>query len=240
MSDCRKITLQDREVSIEFERKRIRNINVRVRRDGTLYCSLPYYASVSEAEAFIISKQDYLLKSLDSVLQDEKTKSLSRQYVDGEVFTVLGKPYVLKVLEGSKNLCRAEDGIITLEVTDTSDYRTKYMTYEKWRRRCIKSVIVDLCNEMYPLFERRGVAMPKKITLGEYKSFWGECFAKRGELKFSYRLFEKDRAIIRYVVVHEFAHFIEPNHSSRFWAIVAEIVPDYKELRKSLNSNKKR
>lgn len=236
----RKLTLGQREVTIEFERKRIRNINVRVRRDGTLYCSLPYYASVSEAEAFIISKQDYLLKSLDSVLQDEKTKSLSRQYVDGEVFTVLGKPYVLKVLEGSKNLCRAEDGIITLEVTDTSDYRTKYMTYEKWRRRCIKSVIVDLCNEMYPLFERRGVAMPKKITLGEYKSFWGECFAKRGELKFSYRLFEKDRAIIRYVVVHEFAHFIEPNHSSRFWAIVAEIVPDYKELRKSLNSNKKR
>ena len=235
----RKLTLGTREVTIEFERKRIRNINVRVRRDGTLYCSLPYYASVKEAEAFIISKQDYLLKSLDSVLQDEKTKSLSRQYVDGEVFNVLGKPYVLKVLEGPKNQCRAEDGIITLEVTDTSNYRTKYMTYEKWRRRCIKSVIVDLCNEMYPLFERRGVAMPKKITLGEYKSFWGECFAKRGELKFSYRLFEKDRAIIRYVVVHEFAHFIEPNHSSRFWAVVAEIVPDYKELRKSLNSNKK-
>ena len=124
-----------------------------------------------------------------------------------------------------------------LEVTDTSDYRTRYMTYEKWRRRCIRSVIVDLCNEMYPLFERRGVAAPKKITLGEYKSFWGECFAKRGELKFSYRLFEKDREIIRYVVVHEFAHFIEPNHSSRFWAIVADIVPDYKELRKRLNSN---
>ena len=240
MASVHKLVLGSREVTVEFERKRVRNINVRVRRDGTLYCSLPYYASVREAEAFIISKQDYLLKSLDSVIEDEKTKSLSRQYVDGEIFTVLGKPYVLKVLESSKNLCRAEDGLITLEVTDTSDYRTKYMTYEKWRRRCIKSVIVDLCNEMYPLFERRGVAAPKKITLGEYKSFWGECFAKRSELKFSYRLFEKDRAVIRYVVVHEFAHFIEPNHSSRFWAIVAEIIPDYKELRKSLNSNKKR
>ena len=149
---------------------------------------------------------------------------------------MLGNPYVLKVLEGAKNTCHAEDGVITLEVKDPSDYRTRYMTYEKWRRRCIKSIIVDLCGEMYPLFERRGVAMPKKITLGEYKSFWGECFAKRGELKFSYRLFEKDRAVIRYVVVHEFAHFIEPNHSSRFWAIVAEIVPDYKELRKRLNN----
>ena len=234
MASVRKLVLGSREVTVEFERKRVRNINVRVRRDGTLYCSLPYYAAVREAEAFIISKQDYLLKSLDSVMSDEKTKSLSRQYVDGEVFSVLGKPYVLKVLESSKNTCALQDGIITLEVTDTSNYRTRYMTYEKWRRRCIRSVIVDLCNEMYPLFERRGVAMPKKITLGEYKSFWGECFAKRGELKFSYRLFEKDRELIRYVVVHEFSHFIEPNHSDRFWAVVAEIVPDYKELRTSL------
>ena len=237
MPSVRKLDLGSREVTVEFERKRIRNINVRVRRDGTLYCSLPYYVSVKEAEDFIVSKQDYLLKSIDNVVSEEKTRSLSRKYVDGEIFTVLGKPYVLNVTEGAKNTCRAEDGVITLEVKDTSDYRTKYMTYEKWRRRCIKSIIVDLCGEMYPLFERRGVAMPKKITLGDYKSFWGECFAKRGELKFSYRLFEKDRAVIRYVVVHEFAHFIEPNHSKRFWAIVADIVPDYKELRKRLNSN---
>ena len=236
MSSIRKIVLGSREVAIEFERKRVRNINVRVRRDGTLYCSLPYYASEKEATAFIISKQDFLLKSLDSMVTEEKTKSLSRSYVDGEIFYVLGKPYILKVVQGTKNICRAESGIITLEVKDPSDYRTKYMTYEKWRRNCIRSVIVDYCNEIYPLFARKGVAQPQKITLGEYKSFWGECFAKRGELKFSYRLFEKDTEIIRYVVVHEFAHFIEPNHSARFWTVVEEIVPDYKELRKRLNS----
>ena len=232
----RKIILGSREVTIEFERKRIRNINVRVRRDGTLYCSLPYYASVNEAEAFIISKQDYLLKSLDNVVNEENNKSLSRQFVDGETFLVLGKPMTLQVIRGAKNICRAENGIITLEVTDPDNYRTKYMTYEKWRRSVIRSVIVNYCNEIYPLFELRGVNPPKKITLGEYKSFWGECFAKRGELKFSYRLFEKDTELIRYVVVHEFAHFIEPNHSSRFWAIVGEFIPDYKALRKKLNN----
>ena len=236
MSSFRKIFLGNREIGIEFERKRIKNINVRVRRDGTLYCSLPYYASIKEAEAFIVSKQDYLLESLDKMISEEKTKSLSRQFIDGEVFMVLGVPMSLKVLKAAKNTCRAENGIITLEVTDPSDYRKKYMTYEKWRRACLRSVVVDYCNELFPLFARKGVQPPQKITLGEYKSFWGECFAKRGELKFSYRLFEKDRELIRYVVVHEFAHFLVPNHSSRFWAVVAEIVPDYKELRKRLNA----
>ena len=240
MPSIRKIFLGNREVTIEFERKRIRNINVRVRRDGTLYCSLPYYASVKEAESFIISKQDYLLKSIDNVTDEEKTKSLSRQYVDGETFMVFGKPMTLQVLKGSKNICRADNGIITLEVTDPDNFRIKYMTYEKWRRAAIRSVIVNYCNEIYPLFERRGVKPPKKITLGEYKSFWGECFSKRGELKFSYRLFEKDYELIRYVVVHEFAHFIVPNHSENFWNLVGQIVPDYKELRKRLNHNKEK
>lgn len=235
MSEICKLDLGGREISVEFERKRIRNINVRVRRDGTLYCSLPYYVSMKDAEEFIISRQDYLIKSIDSAIKEEKTRSLSRHYVDGEIFEVFGEPYVLKVIRAPKNICRAENGVITLEVTDPDDYKTRFMTYEKWRRRIIRSVIVDLCNEIYPLFARKGVQPPRKITLGEYRSFWGECFAKRGELKFSYRLFEKDRILIRYVVVHEFAHFLEPNHSGRFWAIVEEIVPDYRELRKQLN-----
>lgn len=236
MSSVRNINLGNREITIEFERKRIKNINVRVHRDGTLYCSLPYYVSIKEAEAFIISKQDFLLKAIDNVTDEEKNRSLSRQYIDGETFMVLGKSMALHVVKGSKNICRAENGIITLEVTDPDNFRTKYMTYEKWRRAVIRSVIVNYCNEIYPLFARMGVKAPKKVTLGEYKSFWGECFAKRGELKFSYRLFEKDMELIRYVVVHEFAHFIEPNHSSRFWAIVENQIPDYKALRKKLNN----
>ena len=236
MSETRKLTLGSRAVDVFFERKRIRNINVRVRRDGTLYCSLPYGVDIRTAEEFILSRQDYLLKAIDITLHEDRTRVRARQFIDGEVFALFGKPYVLKVVSAPKNICRAENGIITLEVKDPSDYRTKFMTFEKWRRGCIRSVIVDMCNEVYPLFAARGVQPPKKITLGEYKSFWGECFSKRGELKFSYRLVEKDRQIIRYVVIHEFAHFIEANHSPRFWAIVAEYVPDYKELRKTLNN----
>lgn len=41
---------------------------------------------------------------------------------------------------------------------------------------------------------------------------------------------------IEYVVVHEFAHFAHPDHSRAFWALVAEIMPDYKERKKLLNS----
>jgi predicted metal-dependent hydrolase len=38
-----------------------------------------------------------------------------------------------------------------------------------------------------------------------------------------------DEDVIDYVVVHELAHIAEMNHSARFWAIVAGVLPDYKE-----------
>ena len=39
---------------------------------------------------------------------------------------------------------------------------------------------------------------------------------------------------MRYVVVHELCHRKEMNHSKRFWAEVAKVLPDYKTLRKQL------
>ncbi|MEB3330596.1 MAG: M48 family metallopeptidase [Candidatus Sericytochromatia bacterium] len=40
-----------------------------------------------------------------------------------------------------------------------------------------------------------------------------------------------DRAL-RYLVLHELAHLYEPNHSARFWALVARHEPDWKNLRR--------
>ena len=65
MSTTRIIDIGGRAVIAEFERKRVRNINVRVRRDGTLYASMPYWVSYAEAERFILSKSKFFIKALD-------------------------------------------------------------------------------------------------------------------------------------------------------------------------------
>ena len=69
MGTSRIIDIGGRAVIIEFDRKRVKNINVRVRRDGTLYCSMPYWVSFAEAEKFILSKSKFFIKALDEVSQ---------------------------------------------------------------------------------------------------------------------------------------------------------------------------
>ena len=70
-------------VIVEFERKRVRNINVRVRRDGTLYASMPYWVSYAEAERFIISKSSFFKKAIaDTVSRNEdedKWKNIDKE-----------------------------------------------------------------------------------------------------------------------------------------------------------------
>jgi len=72
-----------------------------------------------------------------------------------------------------------------------------------------------------------------KIT-GAQKRF-GSCSTK-GSLCFSWRLMQYPEEAVDYVVVHELCHLLHHDHSPRFWAAVAAVMPDYKERQKLLKN----
>jgi len=80
---------------------------------------------------------------------------------------------------------------------------------------------------------------PRAVKINSAKTRWGSCSALKN-LNFSWRLAMADDGVIDYVVVHELAHLREMNHSARFWAIVAGVLPDYRERQKRLKALQKR
>ncbi len=72
-----------------------------------------------------------------------------------------------------------------------------------------------------------------KITIRQQATRWGSCSGK-GNLNYNWKLVLLPEELADYVVVHELAHRREMNHSPRFWKIVEEQLPDYRERRKRL------
>lgn len=71
------------------------------------------------------------------------------------------------------------------------------------------------------------------IRIKRQRTMWGSCSSKKN-LNFNYRLIFLPERLIDYVVVHEICHLREMNHSKRFWTLVENTIPNYKELRSEL------
>lgn len=72
-----------------------------------------------------------------------------------------------------------------------------------------------------------------KINIGNQKTRWGSC-SRQGNLNFNFRLLHLTPPVRDYVIVHELCHLKEFNHSKKFWDLIAQQIPNFKELRKDL------
>lgn len=97
--------------------------------------------------------------------------------------------------------------------------------YKKLARECLQ----QKCAYYSGLMGLR----PSAVKINSAKTHWGSC-NRRGEINFTFRLIFAPEELIDYVVVHELAHLKEMNHSSRFWSVVGQTMPDYRERRKRL------
>lgn len=75
-----------------------------------------------------------------------------------------------------------------------------------------------------------------RVTIRNQKTRWGSCSSK-GNLNFNCLLMLTPREVQDYVIVHELSHRKEMNHSPKFWAVVEEVLPDYKKRRNWLREN---
>ena len=71
------------------------------------------------------------------------------------------------------------------------------------------------------------------VAVKNITSRWGSC-SKQSNLNFSYRILFLSPEVADYLIVHELCHLGEFNHSKKFWALIEQTIPNYKELRLQL------
>ena len=74
-----------------------------------------------------------------------------------------------------------------------------------------------------------------KIAIKRQKTRWGSC-SSRGNLNYNYKILFLPDYLADYIIVHELCHLQEFNHSRKFWNLVAQVVPNYSEIKRELKT----
>jgi len=220
-------------IEYELERKTVKNINLRIRRDLSVYVSAGSRVPLKRIEEFILSKAEFILNSREHYRKLSENVSQTKRYIDGEKIIIFGYEYSLKVTEGKSNTATIEGNEIILTVKNTEDYELKKRIIENKKRELCIIKITGICRKVYPEFKKYGIAFPE-LKFRKMTSKWGICRPTKGILTFNTALSEATVEAIYYVVVHEFTHFLEANHSKKFYDRLEAFMPDWKERKKLL------
>ena len=230
------ILLDGKEVQYHLERKKVKNINLRIKPNSSIYVSANNLISQEKIEKFLNEKSEFILKALEHYREIEKYAPKPKQYIDGEHFKICGHDLRLKVFKGAKNHIESDGVYIKLTVKDINDFELKQKSMDKWIKEQCVSTISMVCEAVYPKFQKYGVVFPE-LKFRRMISRWGSCQPKRGTLTFNISLIEAPMACIEYVVVHEFTHFLQPNHSKKFYTQLTMFMPDWAERKKLLEKS---
>ena len=233
-------------ISYVLTRKQVKYINLRIKSNGEIAVSAHRRVPATYVDKFVESKAPFILEALERVeKRREEIGDRPHNYETGEIFRLLGRDYTLVVEEagaagetlsqtGREEIFFRGDSLV-LRTKWPDHYPHKKNMMEKWRRFFTRKTFSEIIDWAYPQFVPHGAPYPV-WTVRTMTSRWGSCQPQTGKITLNSKLIFYPKEAIEYVVVHEFAHFAHPDHSRAFWALVAEIMPDYKERKKLLNS----
>ncbi len=225
---------QGENIVYELTQKSVKNVNLRIRPDGSVAVSASRRVALAFLDDFVRSKAEFI-RAAQKRLKERPQGGAQRQYQSGEQLAFCGGKLTLCVTLRQTRQCIVRRVGQTLELYAPADstQQQRADAVERWYRREAAAYLPALCRRWYPAFQEKGIAYPQ-IRIRKMTSRWGVCQPKNGVITLSTMLMQVPEAAAEYVVVHEFSHFLVPDHSERFYAVVASVLPDWKERKAML------
>lgn len=221
------------DISYDLTKKKVKNLNMRVKVDGTVLVSAPNRVPLKELDQFVMDKADFIQKSREKFLQSPKISPRSQSYVDGGTVYYLGQPLTLSVREGKDALpVRCGDCLEVVTATPEKEDVIRSLVALFYREAC-----EDLFRDLMRGYQARliDLGIPQAtLKIRDMKTRWGTCHTVKGVITLNSKLIYTPYSAVEYVVLHEFCHFIHPNHSKAFYDLVAVYMPDWKAQREEL------
>ena len=211
---------------IKVTKKKIKNIIIKINREGEILVSAPLNVSDSYIRKIIASKEEWIKSKLASVVN--KKEKLERVN-SGKVFNYLGKSYIVEVKRSELEYCELKDDRFLIYIKENSNQRREFLI-NRWIVENFYPKVVEMTKD---IGKKIGYSA-NVIKFKDMKTRWGSCNSLTRSITYNHQLYQKSVDIIEYVVLHELSHIPYPHHQKSFWDFVERYMPDWKIRRKLL------
>ena len=212
---------------VKIVRKDVKNITLKVRPNGEAILTAPKTAS-DEHIKFIIEKRAKWIAQKRAFFASFKTPQ--KEYVSGEDFKYLGRSYRLKVVQSKEERVKLQRGYLELFVKDKNDLERKRNLVYEWYNEKATLYFFNILQEFNKIVKQD----IKSVKIRQMKTRWGSCNPYKSYINLNIELIKKPKACIEYVVFHELAHLLYPNHSKKFYDYLTLYMPDWQKRKEIL------
>lgn len=227
------LPISGNKVPVELERKKMKTCRLKVYPEQTVRLSIPIRVSTKWAEAFLREKSGWIEAKLE-FFQKTASAAAKREIGNGSSIKLLGEDMTLAVSECEKDWVRQEENRIHICARAADDQERVKAVFETWWRGQAKTILESRVDHWYPVIEPYGIERPR-VAVRKMRTLWGSCSVHRNVVTFNLSLIQAHISCVDYVVLHELAHFLYPNHSKGFYDFLSGHMPDWKERKTRLN-----
>lgn len=211
----------------ELVRSHRKTIGLQITSDARLIVRVPYAASEDLIHKLIQRKESWIIAKLD-YMKGRLNKIKPRNFVPGEEFLFLGQSYPLVAVEDLPKAVVMDQSLMisNMVLANARDH------LECW----YKAQALEHLTQRVEHFAHLSGLKYSSISINSATTRWGSCGYK-DTLNFTWRLMMAPWRVVDYVVIHELMHLKQKNHSHKFWAEVARMMPDYKQDERWLKKN---
>jgi predicted metal-dependent hydrolase len=194
----------------------------------------PYCVAKADIEKFVREKSLWVQQKL--VQQEQQLSALPNySFANGSSLPYLGESLVLVVHKLPKADVVRYGAQLLVILTSRSrlpdEQQTKRLVCQWYQEQALKLLQVKTDAAVARLGAKHA-----GVTIKATRSKWGHCTAQ-GAIQYNWQILLAPEAIVDYLVAHEVSHLLHHNHSPAFWAVVANLCPDYKKRRAWLKAH---
>ena len=218
-------------IKYELVRMKRKTISIEITKAAGVLVKAPRQLPLSAVEAFVARRSDWIRQTRQRVLEESRRRESFDPLAERRLL-FLGKEYPVQLTAGRDAAPLFDGKRFLVPPQPFLQLRPALVSLYK---QLAETVIAERVEHYAALMGVR----PSSVKITSAKTRWGSCSGKNG-LCFSWLLIFAGLPAVDYVVVHELAHIREHNHSARFWAVVSDVLPDFRQRREHLKQLQKR